>query len=400
MRRITILGSFSGRNKGDLAILRSELIQLKTRATASPLRGKPPGGRLTVYIFTKDVPQIKEYLGDLVTDQKDKKKSFDPAQDGMNIKILRGFTSYIGPKTLPILAKSNKVIIGGGGIFFDTRLFDISFNHLLDLFIITLWLKLLGKQVMIFAVGCSHLNSRLARWMTKVVLNNAKIVSARDELSRRIFSECTDKEIVLGRGPAFLLEPKKTVRAEKIVQSWPAGKKILLSLSELMFIKKNVADPQNTLRQFLNHVSEFAEQNGYTILTYTNYTNQSFASKIAKLCGKPAQTMLKGDNHLLPEELIYLFSKFDFVIAAQMHVAIFAYLAGSALMNLIYDDKVEEFNKLIGNRNYLYLAEMDDGPKVAKILSITAAGEAIPRKASVRTGSEKLVELLNEFVWS
>jgi polysaccharide pyruvyl transferase WcaK-like protein len=393
MRRITILGSFSGRNKGDLAILRSELIHLKKRAAKEHLRDKPVRGEpLTVYIFTKDVPQMRQYLSDLITDVKDNK--------GISIKILRGFTSYIGPKTLPILAKSDKVVIGGGGIFFDTRLFDITFNHLLNLFIITLWLKLLGKQVIIFAVGCSHLNSRLARWMTKVVLNNAKIVTARDELSKRIFSECTDKEIVLGRGPAFLLEPKKTVRAEKIIQSWPTDRKILLCLSELMFIKKNVANPQNTLKQFLNHVSEFAEQNGYTILTYTNYTNQSFASKTAKLCGKPAQAMLKGDNHLLPEELIYLFSKFDFVIAAQMHVAIFTYIAGIALMNLIYDDKVKEFNKLVGNQNYLHLAEMDDGPKVAKILSITAASEAIPRKASVRAGSEKLMELLNEFVWS
>jgi polysaccharide pyruvyl transferase WcaK-like protein len=397
MRRITILGSFSGRNKGDLAILRSELIQLKTRAEKEhlkdkPLRDKPLRGKLTVYIFTKDVSQIREYLSDLITDVKNNK--------GISIKILRGFTSYIGPKTLPVLAKSDKVVIGGGGIFFDTRLFNITFNHLLNLFIVTLWLKLLGKQVMIFAVGCSNLNSRLARWMTKVVLNNAEIVSARDELSKRIFSECADKEIILGAEPAFLLEPKRTERAEKIVQSWPSGRKILLCLSELMFIKKSVADPQNTLMQFLNHVSEFAKQNGYTILTYTNYTNQSFASKTAKLCGESARTMLEGDNHLLPEELIYLFSKFDFVITAQMHVAIFAYIAGVALMNLIYDDKVEEFNKLVGNQNYLYLAEMDDGPKVAKTLSITAAGEAMPRKASVQAGSEKLVELLNEFVWS
>jgi polysaccharide pyruvyl transferase WcaK-like protein len=392
MRRITILGSFSGRNKGDLAILRSELIQLKTKVEKEHLRDKPLRGELTVYIFTKDVYQMREYLSDLNTDAKDNKL--------ISIKILRGVTSYIGPKTLPVLAKSDKVVIGGGGIFFDTRLFNITFNHLLNLFIVTLWLKLLGKQVMIFAVGCSHLNSRLARWMTKVVLNNAEIVSARDELSKRIFSECTDKEIVLGAEPAFLLEPKRTERAEKIVQSWPSGRKILLCLSELMFIKKHVADPQNTLLQFLNHISEFAERNGYTILTYTNYTNQSFASKTAKLCGKPAQTMLKGDNHLLPEELIYLFSKFDFVITAQMHVAIFAYIAGVALMNLVYDDKVEEFNKLVGNQNYLYLAEMGDGPKVAEILSAAAASEVIPPKASVRAGSEKLAELLNEFVWS
>ena len=41
MRRICILGSFSGRNKGDLAILRSQLIQLQKGAV----------DELTIYIF-------------------------------------------------------------------------------------------------------------------------------------------------------------------------------------------------------------------------------------------------------------------------------------------------------------------------------------------------------------
>ena len=382
MKRVSILGSFSGRNKGDLAILRSELTELKRYAREE----------LAVYIFTKDVARITEYLGDIIKDTKDKKK--------MNIKILRSFTTYFGPKTLPVLARCDKVIIGAGGMFFNDRLLDISFNHVLNLFIITLWLKIFRKEVMIYTVGCSHLDSRLAHWMTKVILNNAKIVSVRDELSKGIFSRCIDEEIVVGVDPAFRLEPNKTLRTEEIVQSWPEGKKILLSLHELMFYRKHLAVHKNTLNQFLHHVCEFAEQNGYAILTYTNYTNQKFASKIAKLCGKSTRTMLKGKNHLLPEELIYLFSEFDFVIATQMHVGIFAYLAGVPLMNLIYDDKVEEFNKMVGNRNYLRLAEMDDGPKVANTLSITSVSEGKPRKASVQTNSEKLVELLNRFVWN
>ena len=68
--------------------------------------------------------------------------------------------------------------------------------------------------------------------------------------------------------------------------------------------------------------------------------------------------------------------------------------------NLIYYDKVEGFNKRIGNRNYLYLAEMGNSLKVAKALSVVASGKATSQDTSIQADSEKLVELLNEFVWS
>ena len=379
--QIAILGSWSGRNKGDLAILRSELMQLKTRTQEE----------LTVCIFTKDTRHLGEYLGDIIADEANKSK--------LNIKIFRGLTSYIGPKTLPILAKCNKVVIGGGGLFIDNRVFDISFSHLLNIFIITLLVKWLGKDLMIYAVGCSHLNSRAARWMTRFVVNNAKIVSVRDQLSKTVFSKCCDGEIVLGSDPSFLLEPKRTARAERIAELWPERKIILLSLHELMFIGRDVPEQQNALKQFLSQVHEFAERNGYFVLTYTNYTRQKFASKIAKLCGKSARTMLEGGNHLLPEEIIYLLSKVDFVVATQMHVAIFAYLAGVPFISLVYYDKVEEFNRRIGNENYLYLTEMIDSVKVANALSVAAGSQPIPRSAKVQRDSEKLAEMLNKFVW-
>ena len=300
MKRVCVLGSFSGRNKGDLAILRSQLVQLQRRAR----------DELAVYIFTKDPRWMREYLRDLIAGGLGERK--------VHIRILRSLTAYIGPKTFPVLARCNKIIIGGGGLFFGRRLFDISSSHLLNLFIIALLLKLLGKEVMIYAAGCSHLDSKLARWMTKIVLNDAKIISVRDELSRRILCECTDKEIALGCGPSFLLEPKKTARAERIVELWPQGKKILLSLHEHIFFRNKLPERENILKQFLGQVCEFAEHNGYSVLTYTNYTDQKFASKIARLCGESARTMLEGENLLLPEELIYLFSKVDFVPALSM----------------------------------------------------------------------------------
>jgi len=382
-KQITIFGSFSGRNKGDLAILRSMLIQIKQQSRA----------QLTVYLFTKDTIKIQQYLQDIITEK--------TTANRFNIKISRSFTSYIGPKTIPALAICDKVIIGGGGLFFDNRLFDISFSHILNIFIITLWLKLFRKDTMIYAVGCSHLDSKLARWMTKIILNNAKIVSTRDELSRRIFSKCTNKKsIVLGGDPVFLLKPKTNSRADNIIESWPKNRKILLALHKHIFFRKETSENEKVLKQFSNYINEFAKNNSYSVLTYTNHTDQRFASRIAELCEKPVKTMLQGENHLLPEELIYLFSKIDLVIATQMHVCIFAYLAKVPLLSLIYDDKVMEFNQQIGNKNYLHLTEISNRQKVEKAIINTANSKSIPHNPSVYANSKKLADLLNEFVWS
>jgi len=384
-KRIAILLSSSGRNKGDLAILRSQLISLGQKAKEG----------LTVYIFTKDVIQIREYLKDIT--------------GKLKIKILKSRINYMGFRTiLTVLMRCDKVIIGGGGlfdsgrIFFKFRLSSISFNHLWGLFLLAACLKLLGKEYILHAVGCSQrLNSRFALYMTRFVVNNASAVSVRDQLTERTFFECTGKkDIVLGSDPAFLLEPKLSDRAKEIVQSWPKGKKILLSLHEYIFIKKQIPESAKLLKKFLNQVAQFAKQNDYSILTYTNYTNQKYASKIANLSGRSAKPALEGENHLLPEEIIYLFSKVDFVIATQMHGGIFAYRAGVPFISLIYTDKVEELNRQLGNQNYLHIPQMTDSQKVANALTNAASGKNIAQQASVKASSEKLANLLNEFVWS
>ena len=380
MKHIAILGSFSGRNKGDLAILRSQLIQLKRRARE----------KLTVYIFTKDIARMREYLSDIITDETDTSK--------VNIKILRSLTVCIGLGTLPVLAICDKVIVGGGGLFFDTKLFDIFVSQLLNLFIITLLLKLLGKNFMIYAAGCSNLNSKASRYMAKVVLNNAKVITARDELSRNTFRRWARGEVVLGADSAFSLEPLESKRVNTIAQSWPKGKKILLSLHKFMFVVKDLTDRKNVLKQFLTQVGEFANQNGYEVLTYTNHTNQRFALEISELCGKVTRPVLPSENHLLPEELIYLFSKVDFVIATQMHACMFAYLANVPFVSIMYAEKVEEFNRLVGNSNVLQPADMGNQQKVKQCLVTAAAGESLRPNQAINAKVEKIFGLLMNFI--
>lgn len=361
--------------------MRAELIQLEKRTR----------GKLNVYVFTKDPARIREYLSDIICDTDTRK---------LNVKILKSFTSCIGIKTIPVLAMCDKVVIGGGGLFFSGKPLDISVSQLLNLFIITLLLKLLGKDSMIYAAGCSNLNSKVSRYKAKVVLNNAKFITARDELTMRTFRELSKRQIIRGADPAFLLEPLKSERVDRIIESWPQGRKILLCLHELIFVVKHADDEENVLKRFLAQVVEFARHNSCTLLTYTNHTDQKYAFEIAELCGRTARPALPGENHLLPEELIYLFSKVDFVIASQMHSCMFAYLARVPFVSLVYADKVDEFNKLVGNQNVLQVDQMWDGVKIGQLLDKAMAAGPLNLSQDVIAKAKMLCDILVDFIES
>ena len=186
----------------------------------------------------------------------------------------------------------------------------------------------------------------------------------------------------------------------RISASLPQGRKILLSLNRRTLTRNRVALNNTVVKRFAKQVREFAELNGYDLFTYTNNTDQSFARHLAGLCGRGTQTLLQGENHLLPEELVFLFSRFNFVIASQMHAGVFAYLAGVRVLSLIYDDKVREFAKRIGNRNCLDMTQLADSKKVAEALIRASTSRRMVQRASVHEGSEKLLDMLNELIWS
>ncbi len=379
MKRVAILGSFSGRNKGDLAILRAQLLNL-LKGINEPL---------AIYIFTKDPQFLRQYLEDIPENS-----------HGTQVHIVKSLTSYIGLKTLTILTRCDKIIIGGGGLFFDFGLLNPMFSHLFNLFILSYIFRLLGRKIMVFAVGASNLRSKASRFMTRSVLKSASVISVRDQLTADILGNLTNKQIVLGADPVFLMTPKQTKRTEQIIKSWPRGKRILLCLHRLIFINDNAGNREHLLQLFVSEVRGFAENKNYNLLTYTNSTNQRFARYIAELCDNSAMPALSGENHLLPEEIIALLSNVNLVIASQMHLCIFAYIAGVPFLSIPYTEKVDQFNKMTENTNYLRLTEMADKAKVVEILERTISTGPCPHKNDISKKANTLIELLLQFIRS
>src|SRR5439155_93750 len=105
------------------------------------------------------------------------------------------------------LIKSEKVIVGGGGLFF---------GKMMRVFIaLILVSKFLGKEVEIFRVGVDETKSKMNKLLIKLAFNMADKISVRDEKSKSILrSYGVSKNIDVLDDPAYSIftysgEPKK-----------------------------------------------------------------------------------------------------------------------------------------------------------------------------------------------
>ena len=264
-----------------------------------------------------------------------------------NVYFFKGITSYIGFKSFKYLNRSDIIVIGGGGLFFDRKIFNPFFNHIINLFFIVLINNLLyKKKVYLFSVGASHLNSKISLFLTKYILNSSNIITVRDNLTREIFSKLTNKKISVFYDPAFLLKPKMNMEIDNLINKM-GEKKILISVNSFILYKKKkfLIDLINTLDK------------KYSIFLYENRSFQNNALNFYNLNKKYLNSnniYLLGENiYYSPEEIIYLLSKFNFIISAPMHSSIFAYNVNQKLYVYEYDFKVREFNNIIKNKNIL-----------------------------------------------
>jgi len=323
--KITIFGAHSGYNKGDLAIL---LSMIKTIESLS--------GDVLMFLGSKKPKELNKFI------------------KSKNVVINKDFFSYFGFQTIKNIKNSNFLIFGGGGLFFSKKIFSLWYNHVFNLFLITIINNVFfHKPIYIFSVGCSHLDSLISKLMVKYILSSSTKITVRDYLSMKLLKPLTKKDIKIFYDPAFLLKAKKNGSIDSKLNKVKGPKLIFCINGGLLKNKKYLVEVIKDL------------QKNFSVFIYENSSKQENVKNIfTEADNKRLYALL--DNNYSPEEIIYLFSKFDFVISAPMHGSIFSYNAKSRLISIEYNDKVEEFNKIIKNRNIL---KINDLKKIHSIIN-------------------------------
>jgi polysaccharide pyruvyl transferase WcaK-like protein len=284
-------------------------------------------------------------------------KSFLPDR----VVLYNTTTSYLSFLNFKHLTGADVLIFGGGGLFFDKSIFNPFYNHIINLFIISLLNKLFfKKEIYIFGVGSSHLRSKLAIFMTKFILNNSDFISVRDTHTFDLFSQLSTRSVQVFYDPAFLLSPKKSKIVDEFISANPSfdnkasSKKIIFALNDFLFSIKKEGNYTDDLINVINRL-----QDNHQVVLYQNDNKCEFITGLFEKCRQDRLNIFNPKD-LSPEEIIYLFSKFDLAICAPMHAAIFSYDAGVEFITIGYDDKIEEFNKIVENENFVQLDKLSN----------------------------------------
>jgi len=230
------------------------------------------------------------------------------------------------------LIKSEKVIVGGGGLFFDA----IMRSHVL----LILVSKFLGKEVEIFRVGVSELTSKINRLLIKLAFNMADSISVRDEKSKSILRTYgVSKNIDVLDDPAYSIFDY----SDELKKSSAKIEGIGISLRRInnKIVDKNTED---VFVEFINYVTNKYKIKVYFVV-FCISKNDPFENDL--ILANTIKQRLKNKEEfitLVPkntEDLVNVFRKFDIFIGMRLHSLIFSTTNNIPSIGIAYADKIK-----------------------------------------------------------
>ena len=323
---ILIFGSFSGYNLGDKAILMSMVKCLQEKFTIHVPSKKP------MNIFDID-----------------------------NIKSFKTLTAFIGITTLHEVKNTDIVVIGGGGLFFDSKIYNPFFNFLPNMVIIALLCSIFKKKLYIFSVGANHLDSKISRLLTKFVLAQADVITVRDDDSKRVLKCLSKRRIEVYSDPAFLLDGKSNNYVEDIKNKYLNNDIIVLNIHDSLTyrFKMNISE-DNFCKRLISIMDEFVNQ-GYTIFLFSTISKNSFLDKLVEYSNFQEKYVKLDNSKMNPENMIEILKASKLIVGSQLHSLILSSIANVPAIGFIYDEKVFSFLEYTHQKNQsIFLSEVND----------------------------------------
>jgi polysaccharide pyruvyl transferase CsaB len=308
---VGITGSYGGLNRGDEAILTSMVASLRERL---------PGVGLTV--FSRN------------------------AQDTLTRHVVERVVEVremTRDEVAPELERLDLLLLGGGGILHDGE------AHL--------YLRevLLAQQrevpTMAYAVGAGPLENAHERQETRRALAGMQAVTVRDSGARRLLEQIgLERRVEVTADPALLLVPARfpleLLEAEGVSRGRPL---VGMSIRE-----PGAAAPDLDLGAYatvLAHTADFVVDRFDADIVFIPMERVDIRLShvvISRMMFAEHATVLKGDY--APAVLLGLMQHLDFIIAARLHVLIFAAISATPFVPLPYAAKVSDFVQALGVR--------------------------------------------------
>ena len=327
MKRVVFLGWYGNCNTGDEAILDGIIENFLDRKeieivvlSSSPTKVKKEHGIDAVYYSFPHLNPIKLF------------------------KVIRG---------------ANLFVLGGGGLLFDISDKLIPFN-IIGYFIPVLTAKWMKKPTATYSIGIGPIHSKFGALITKKLFSYIDIITVRDAGSKNILIDLgVRKQIHIQPDPALFItpgDPTPIYITEKLELD-PKKKLIVICPATLHMLKYH--ERKGALK-VISEISDYliAECNAEVLFIPMQISQKNKINDDISIINEILDKMInKGKakfihNQYKPQNTLGIIKKADLVIGMRLHSIIFAAVAKSPLIGLIYDPKVKFFLESIGQENY------------------------------------------------
>ncbi|MFO7974031.1 MAG: polysaccharide pyruvyl transferase family protein [Candidatus Hydrogenedentota bacterium] len=337
MPRISIIGSYTGRNAGDAAILENIVRDI---AEVLP--------NVQCEVLTVNPAFIRDTYADLPLE------AVPTLPWNLSIKSL-------GLPLLRSVLRSDAVIVTSA-ILFDRKFWNPLYNYLTSLLLALPLARRLGKKVFFYSVGVGPVYTAKGRKIVRYLLDHSDGVTLREEASIAIMHELgVHIEPVLAADPAlnqrlspemqreigdFLSAqtgegPRIAINLNAYLDTW-VGERNEATLTRPVFVRE--------MGRVVRHV---IEQWGWSaILICTHYMDEGIVEEVAKEAGREASVFVMSNRHYNHRQLMAAMAASELMIGMRLHCQILAVAAGTPCVALNYAPKVRHFMEMVGLDEY------------------------------------------------
>ena len=276
------------------------------------------------------------------------------------------------------------IILSCGGGYLQNKVGGLGvLKSLYEIYLATL----LKKPVMIYAQSISLLQGKIARTITRWVLNRVNLITLREEKSLGFVQGLNIRQtpIFVTADAALLFASAPQARAKKILTNEEIGNPVPLVIITttanmpwtVNYIEK-IAKYQSMLASLITYITKKTKAQILFIPMDIKSDNQeaSLVSKVRKLIGKAfgggfsyteEKELLSGiiaqienksrvkilQGNYSPQEIKAIITLCEVHIATRMHSIIFASTAGVPSLAIPYEPKIASFMEMLGQDEYI-----------------------------------------------
>ena len=273
------------------------------------------------------------------------------------------FKSFCAIKAI---VKSHIYIIGGGGIvnkintYSGYRYFKIFDMKGKFLFIAALLAKIFRAQTVFYAIGATSFSDAAVKFLARLSLNFADVISVRDKLSMDNLKKIgVKKDIVQVLDPALSLTPADKQQGRDILEQLGVGSsgKNVVGFN-MRYVRDPSVDNDDTVAEAAKLVDYLVKDRNCEVLflPISRHRSEHFEDDFD--FGMQVKARLSDDkdfyilqDYYHPATMMAILGLMDFCVLERLHAVILSSKMDTPFFVISYDNKVAEYVKLIGKED-------------------------------------------------